>query len=334
MPLNPNTPIIMKKHLFLALLATILLLSKLQVNGRTGNNQGMHCNPIIIFTKLNINDACGLQGETIEMHLEITDIFFSEIAFAISYNPEVISPLPWINYYEYGNCGSSFDFSFPEPGIIDIYISTYGFSCGGMALIYFSADTIGYSNLEFVESIVNPCSLWWAKPNEGSITVSTQNTQIVHLNQGWNGISSFLEPDQLSVDLLFCPLGNDLEFLCCDDWQYYPGLSGGMVPVWNMHQGYFIKISDETNFILNGNLPQSNEIQLDEGWNLIPVTSCHSIFPANFFGENINQVEVIKEAASGKVYWPEKDVYRFEYLLPGKSYLVKMTAPCTISPPQ
>lgn len=325
----------MNKQLFLALATAILILSNFPANGYTGNNQSMNCNPIIIYTKLNLNEACGLEGEIIEINLEITDLIsFYEIAFAIAYNPEVITPLLWISYDDYGNCGTYFTYTFPEPGIIDFYINTNGFSCGGMAVINFSADTLGFSKLEFVESVLYPYGLWWAKPNNGSITVSNQNAQVVHLNQGWNGISSFLEPDQISVDQLFSPLGNDLEFLFCDEWQYHLEYSGWTIPVWDISQGYFIKVSNETNFIFTGTLPQGNDIQLVEGWNLMPVTSCHSILPAIYFGENIGQVEIIKEAASEEVFWPEKQVNNLIHMQPGKSYLVKMTESCTISPPQ
>jgi hypothetical protein len=324
----------MNKQLFLALSTAVLILSKLPVNGHTGNNQSMNCNPIIIYTRLNINDVCGLQGEIIEVNLEITELSYNEVAFAIAYNPEVITPFSFISFYDYGNFDLYFDYTFPEPGIIDFYINPNGFFCGGMALINFSTDTIGYSKLEFIDSVTYPNGLWWAKLNDGSITVSNPNAQVVHLNQGWNGISSFLEPDQISVDQLFSPLGNDLEFLFCDEWQYHLEFSGWPIPVWDISQGYFIKVSNETNFIFTGTLPQSNDIQLDEGWNLMPVTSCHSIPPATYFGDNIGQVEIIKEAAGEEVLWPEKQVNNLSHMQPGKSYLVKMTESCTISPPQ
>lgn len=324
----------MKKNEFLTLAMAFILFSTFPATGFAGNDNGLNCNPIIIYTRLNLNEACGLEGETIEVLLEIEDIMFDDIAFAIAYNPDLIAPV-WIDNVENGYYFNMY-VEFPTPGIIDFHIYSSEFLCSAMVPIYFSADSTGYSELEFVESVLYPQSLWWAIPNDGSITVSNPSAQVVHLKEGWNGISSFLIPNDVSVDQLFSPLGDNLEFLCCDDWHYYPGFNGGMVPVWNMYQGYFIKISDETNFILNGNLPQNNEIQLGVGWNLMPVTSCRSIFLNDFFGDNLSYVEIIMEAVSGNVCWPEKNIHSIdcEKLLPGKSYLVKMTVPCTLSPPQ
>jgi hypothetical protein len=103
------------------------------------------------------------------------------------------------------------------------------------------------------------------------------------------------------------------------------------LPYWDYTTGYYLKSSEESNLFISGEEPEDKQIFMQNSWNLLPVLS---IYPANIemlFGEHIDKVEIIKELKRGKCYWPEKEVWKLQELLPGKTYWVKMNDTCTIS---
>jgi hypothetical protein len=103
---------------------------------------------------------------------------------------------------------------------------------------------------------------------------------------------------------------------------------------WNDRNGYKIKVTENVNLSFSGYDMVDHTLALDAGWNLIPVISSSNVSADALFGSLGNNLIIAKEVAGSHVYWPGEGVESLENLNPGKSYLVKMEAPATITFPQ
>lgn len=289
-------------------------------------------NPIIIYPHIVLGDGCGIRGGFVTVQLEITDSYiYDEFLIEIKYDPEVVTP-HWI--WEELICYTQLSDWYYDEGTLYCYFNNwYKYDCISLFNIEFKADTIGYTELEVLFGFVWENYNWPAIPDNGSITVSDTTTQVIHLKEGWNAISAFVEPDTPMMDGMFASLGDNLLYLYGGNCIYYPGWSGWMMPAWDRHCGYYLKVAEETTLYIGGNTPEYCQIDLDEGWNLVPVNTCQPVFITDFFDEYAEFVEAVKESDGTDVFWPDMDVYKLRNLLPGKSYMVKMTDPCTLDIP-
>jgi len=142
------------------------------------------------------------------------------------------------------------------------------------------------------------------------------------LEQGWNGISSYLQPIDQSISSIVEQLGGS--FICIQnlDGIYYPGGSFSTIESWKLHSGYQIKVDQDTTFRIDGTQPDQNVLRIVPGWNLIPVLSSVPSNIDSLFGDNLYSIEIIKEAVGIKIYWPEMYINQIDSLLPGHSYFI------------
>ena len=91
-----------------------------------------------------------------------------------------------------------------------------------------------------------------------------------------------------------------------------------------------VKMTEPATILFAGTAAQQT-LQLKAGWNLIPVLSRCDVDVAMLFADV--DMEIVKEVAGWQLYWPFQSINTLGMLLPGKAYLVKMTAPTTISFP-
>ncbi|MBE0639938.1 MAG: hypothetical protein IH598_15580 [Bacteroidales bacterium] len=157
------------------------------------------------------------------------------------------------------------------------------------------------------------------------------DSHTISLRQGWNGVSSYLMPAYNDVEEVLAII--DDEFVIMQDLyqSYYPVNNVNDIQTWNYRNGYLIKVNEDTDLIITGFKPENRSIQLQMGWNLISVLSEEPIEIGAAFGENLPFVEFMQEAAGWKVFWPEQGINTIQHLLPGKSYLVRVSDSCTIS---
>jgi hypothetical protein len=321
------------------LLATFLLTIVSPMQGKTtvSNSQvnANLCNPIMIYPNASINEYSVMVDQFFTATIDIENIFYVEnLLMTIEYNEAVITPHYLSIWYSYGN-DYYMDYNLTNPGVIEIEIYCFCFNSwiteDICVTIQFFSEALGYSPLHFSEF-----GFWggWLFPEfatDGNVTISSPETQTIHLDEGWTGFSSYLLPEVPLTDLVLQGVWDNTLFL----WNYngyYDACSGcNLLPYWDHTSGYYLKSSEESNLFISGAQPEDKQISLQNSWNLLPVLS---LYPANIemlFGENIDKVEIIKELKRGKCYWPEKEVWKLQELLPGKTYWVKMNDTCTIS---
>jgi hypothetical protein len=148
-------------------------------------------------------------------------------------------------------------------------------------------------------------------------------TQQIVINGGWTGISSSLNPADNNLDEICSDIQNKLLMLNDLTSFYQPGNPENTLTVWDFKSGYFIKTSEPVQLNFQGFLPADKTINLVEGWNLLPVLSLTEVSITGLFSDQIGKVEVIKDAVGLNVFWPQMQVESLQWLLPGRTYLLK-----------
>jgi hypothetical protein len=111
---------------------------------------------------------------------------------------------------------------------------------------------------------------------------------------------------------------------------WWPEQNINTINNWNVEDGYMMKMAEPATIQFAGSTSQQT-LQLHAGWNLIPVLSRCDVDVVALFADS--EMEIVKEAAGWRLYWPAQNINTLGMLLPGKAYMVKMSAPATISFP-
>lgn len=187
-----------------------------------------------------------------------------------------------------------------------------------------------YVELIISASPIAPCFI--SAEDYVSLSIITPPPQqIITLNEGWSGISSYISPGQTAVDLLFQPIINELIILQGTTGLFWPDENINTLNEWDSYAGYKIKVSTITSLSVTGNYLSNNTILIEEGWNLIPVLSECYVPVSDLFSET--SVIVAKEVSGTAVYWPDFSINTLQYLMPGKAYFVLMETESQVTYP-
>jgi C1A family cysteine protease len=169
-------------------------------------------------------------------------------------------------------------------------------------------------------------------PTGGQMPPLTQ--QIITLPEGWSGVSSYLLPQNANVTNIFQNIQDELILVQDMNGVYWPEAGMNTLGLWNAHHGYKIKLTEAVDLEFSGYDMVNHTMQLQAGWNLIPVICSGDVVCGEVFDGLGNDLTVVKEVAGINVFWPGEGVETLEHLTSGKSYMVKMEAPATITFPE
>lgn len=147
--------------------------------------------------------------------------------------------------------------------------------------------------------------------------------QNITIPVGWSGISSFIIPTDSILDTIYAGFTADTLAISNFDSLYLKGLANNEMNYWQSNAGRRIKVSEEYTVKYYGKRLQNTIIQLDVGWNILPVLSTCSIScdtVQSLVGESF---EMIIEIGGDRVYWPDKNITTLQQLVPGKAYYLK-----------
>lgn len=157
-------------------------------------------------------------------------------------------------------------------------------------------------------------------------------SQILNIPAGWSGVSSYVDPLNKGVEGIFSGYVPDFILLASMNEIYFPSQGINTLGNWNYETGFKIKAENAFDVTLTGTKIASPTVELNSGWNLIPVlTSCGAGVDEVFSG--INGVNIVKEVAGVKIYWPAYEINTLVELVPGRSYFVMMANPADFTYP-
>jgi hypothetical protein len=150
------------------------------------------------------------------------------------------------------------------------------------------------------------------------------NSQEFVLPSGWSSISSYLIPENTSLNQIFA--GNQSQIVIVKDGNggfFEPGNPGNTLSTWSSQNGYTIKTSQSTVFSLNGFPETLRQLNLNQGWNLVPALVQTHVLISEIQVNPPGSIELIKDAAGLNSWWPDAGNTSLRTLLPGKSYFIK-----------
>jgi hypothetical protein len=166
-----------------------------------------------------------------------------------------------------------------------------------------------------------------------SITVEGgYQVQSLNFPEGWSSISSYINPVSTNLEDVFASLGSTLLAVQTMTDSYLPMDGINTLGNWDAGKGYKIKLANPASMQMMGTASGLNNVNVQTGWNLIPVLSSCDVTAEDFLALNAS-VEIIKEAAGSNVNLASESITGLSVLSAGRSYFVKVTEPGTLSFP-
>ncbi len=161
--------------------------------------------------------------------------------------------------------------------------------------------------------------------------------QSITIPAGWSGISSMVIPHIANPDSLFAQdlATNNLVILQHFSQVFWPQFNINTIGNWETHDGYTIKVLQETQLDIYGFKDSNDTIQFVQGWNYLPVISSCDVNTKALFSNLVaeGKLIIVYEIAGTHVYAPSFEINTLPVLHSGKAYMVKVTEPCSLSFP-
>jgi len=164
-----------------------------------------------------------------------------------------------------------------------------------------------------------------------SLNVVSSQTQVIAVPQGWSGVSSGLIPINPNIVNICAGIQNDLTIIQSMLGVYWPAMNVNSLGNWNPYEGYKIKTNTDVSLCITGSPITNRTLTLTPGWHLLPVLSSNNVSASSVLGSPA--VVIAKEISGSKVYWPSMSIFTLNVLEAGKSYLVNLSSPATITFP-
>ena len=154
--------------------------------------------------------------------------------------------------------------------------------------------------------------------------------QLLFLPQGWSGLSSYLVPENPDLTEMFGPIMGDLVILQQMNGVFSPMFGVNSIGEWDSQTGYKIKLENPAYLQISGSPVSENQLDLQEGWNLMPVLSACPVSAEEIFQNFAGNIQVVKEIAGMGTYWPEMNINTLGSLMPGNAYFILINSPITL----
>lgn len=162
------------------------------------------------------------------------------------------------------------------------------------------------------------------------------NGQVVELKQGWSAISTYKLLDNPAFEEVFMHHVhyNLVEIVLGKAGFYWPGQNINLLGDWDTYQGYKIKMNVNEAVLMKGQMVTDKTVPLTQGVNYLPVLSDVPVDAELIFNQITNQMLFAFDIVNGLIYWPEGGIFTLNVLESGKSYLLSMIAPGSVTFPE
>jgi hypothetical protein len=184
---------------------------------------------------------------------------------------------------------------------------------------YFQPSDVGLHTIEYC----------YTDPDTGCeecclFVITVVFDQLIEIHPGWQGISSYIVPDDPDIVNLTYPIKDELVILReFPDLLYYPSEGINSIIDWDTYKGYILKSSGDTDLPMCGNEVFPKTLSLDIGWQAVPVLSPFPV-PVDALFATVGGLVIVKDVAGGNVYWKDFNINTIGNLMPGVSYYVLM----------
>jgi hypothetical protein len=159
------------------------------------------------------------------------------------------------------------------------------------------------------------------------LSLGCDYSQEIVLNENWNDISLFVQPDNMSAETILQPIVNDLIIMRNLSAMYWPAETINTIGDWDLTSGYVVKMQNPNTLSVPGSPLTMNQISLsltDGSWHYLPVISPCGGNVADIFSAIQDDVVMIKEIIGTKVWWPQFGIATLDELVPSRAYAIKI----------
>ena len=155
---------------------------------------------------------------------------------------------------------------------------------------------------------------------------SLKSEQTIILREGWNSISSYMDPHENDITKLFAGINSSIELVKNFAGEtYWPLYEINDIGTWSYNEAYHVFMNEPDTLVIIGEqlLPEETPLYLTGGWNFVSYLVDQSL-PVDVALENISSSLELITNNTGKIYWPEYNVATLEYMEPGQGYKIFM----------
>jgi hypothetical protein len=167
-------------------------------------------------------------------------------------------------------------------------------------------------------------------------TPPSTGSQTIGLAQGWNLISSRINPSDPAIESVFGGVDADLSLVKNEAGDIYsPGVGLNNIGDWQSREGYLVYMTNSQSMSVSGyGVDPTTSFMLEEGWNLIPYYPETPMTPADAFASISAELVLVKNQA-GETYVPDPQdpIDDIGQLQPGQAYKVYVSSPVSFSYP-
>jgi len=155
-----------------------------------------------------------------------------------------------------------------------------------------------------------------------------QSARNLHLEMGWNLVSTNLQPDAPAFGELTRPLVDAGILRFVKDGQGHFMMVGGNnfnnLPDWNVAEGYMIKVTEPATLHLEGmTVMRDDTIHLQDGWQIVSYYPRQAVNTAVALAGIADQLQVAKDG-SGNFYLPSYNYENIGEMHEGSGYQLKL----------
>ena len=156
--------------------------------------------------------------------------------------------------------------------------------------------------------------------------------QTIALQEGWNLISSYVAPQDSSIESVFASVQDEVVIVKDEVGQIYAPQEGiDQIGTWDPSEAYMVYVSASASLLIEGSLLSTNPpaVELDTGWNLLPSLHESSRPIDEVLSSIIDQVILVKDR-NGAVYLPEYGINDIGTMEPGQGYKIYLIQAVTL----
>lgn len=159
--------------------------------------------------------------------------------------------------------------------------------------------------------------------------------QSITLEPGWNIVSSFVRPTDLSIETIFADIADRIRTVETGDGLIYSPDSGvNEIGTWDPTAAYSIFATEPVVLTIAGEalMPSTTSISVQSGWNLVPYIPTEVMAIGDALATLEGNLVLLKDYA-GRVYYPEYGIDEVGTLRPGHGYKIFVDQSATFTFP-
>lgn len=156
-----------------------------------------------------------------------------------------------------------------------------------------------------------------------------QTTQTIHLQKGWNLISSNVIPDTSDIEYIF--RNADVAIVISLGGVYWPDHNVNDIVSWKHNEGYKVKVNTACDITLTGTPSDISSVNLNAGLNWLIMPLDYRINAADLFEPVNDKIILVVDVATTALYWPEFGINTLGNIVPGKAYYAYVFSPATVN---